>query len=294
MVYIILIAATLMCSGKALVTKIIGNAAKTPHDVLLLNSALFLVGAAAAGITGAGNLEIMTEVSGVSLLLAAVLSFFLLFTIIMQIYAMNNGPVSLGTLIYSLGFLVPIFYSATFLGEDMSVAQCFGVLLIIVSLVMIVPPEKGQKFSFMWITFAFLAMLGSGTSAVVQKIHQNTAFKDELSAFVLYSFLFASALALIASVIAKKAFRGERYALFDRKGVIWLILISGMIVGFMNVANTNLAGKLPAIIQFPVYNIGSMIITAILGKIVFKDNLSKRKLLGFVLGLVAVTIIGLT
>ncbi len=294
MVYIILITATLLCSGKALVTKVIGNAAKTPHDVLLLNSALFLVGALAAGITGAGNIEMMTSVSGVSLALAAVLSFFLLFTIIMQIYAMGSGPVSLGTLIYSLGFIIPIFYSAIFFDEKISLLQCLGVLLIIVSLVLIISPEKEQKISFSWILFAFLAMMGSGTSAVVQKIHQNTAFDAELSAFVLYSFLFASVLALIASVIAKKALHGERYALFDNKRTIWLIIAGGLIVGFMNVANTNLAGRLPAVIQFPVYNIGSMIITALLGKIVFKENLSKRKLLGFVRGLVAVTIIGLT
>lgn len=293
MTYIILITATLLCSGKALVTKLIGNAAKSPHDVLLLNSALFLVGAVAAGTTGAGNLEMMVNVSGFSILLAAVLSFFLLFTIIMQIYAMNKGPVSLGTLIYSLGFLVPIFFSAVFFDEKISPLQCVGILLVIIALVVIVPPEKGQKFSVLWVTFAFLAMLGSGTSAVVQKLHQNSAFKGELSAFVLYSFLFASALALIASLVAKKVFCGERYSLFDRKNIVWLILISGMIVGFMNVANTNLTGKLPAIIQFPVYNIGSMIITAIIGKIVFNDNLSKRKLSGFILGLIAVTIIGL-
>lgn len=291
--YILLVIATLMCSGKALVTKLIGNAAKSPHDVLLLNSALFFVGSIAAGISSTSGVNLF-EISSVSLFWAAVLSFFLLFTIIMQIYAMNSGPVSLGTLIYSLGFLIPIFYSAAFLGEDISLYQCFGIFLVIISLVLIVPPEKGQKFSFLWITFAFLAMLGSGTNAVVQKIHQNTFYKDELNVFVLYSFLFASVLAFIASLISKKLLHGERYMLFDNRRVIWLVLAGGMIVGFMNVANTSLAGKIPAVIQFPVYNIGSMIITAVLGKIIFKDKLSVRKLCGFIVGLISVAVIGLS
>lgn len=293
MSYILLIAATLLCSGKALVAKLIGSGSKSVHDVLLLNSALFFVGAITAGITGMGGFDALTGISAFSLGLAVVFSVFLLFTLIMQSYAMSNGPASIGSLIYSLGFLIPIFYSARFLNESVSIYQWGGIVLMIISLVLIIPPEKGRKFSVTWIIFALLAMLGSGANAVVQKIHQNSAFKNELCVFLLYALFLASVLALIVSIITKTLIKEAKFTVFTNKKTIFLIIVSGLVVGLMNVVNTNLAGKLPAVIQFPVYNICSMIITALWGRLFFKEKLSGRKLFGFVLGLISVTIIGL-
>ena len=119
--YIILVVATLLCSAKSIVTKLMGGAAKAPHDMLLMNGILFLIASITAGFTG--GFEKMAEISTYSLLMAALLAFFLLFTIIMQSYAMSKGPVSLGSLIYSLGFLLPIFYSAAFLYRRFSLCE---------------------------------------------------------------------------------------------------------------------------------------------------------------------------
>ena len=91
----------------------------------------------------------------------------------------------------------------------------------------------------------------------------------------------------------KTLIKEAKFTVFTNKKTIFLIIVSGLVVGLMNVVNTNLAGKLPAVIQFPVYNICSMIITALWGRLFFKEKLSGRKLFGFVLGLISVTIIGL-
>ena len=68
----------------------------------------------------------------------------------------------------------------------------------------------------------------------------------------------------------------------------------GLCVGFLNILNLTLAGKLPAVIQFPIYNIGGMILTGVLGAILFGEKNTKKQLIGFGIGCVSILIIGLT
>jgi len=55
----------------------------------------------------------------------------------------------------------------------------------------------------------------------------------------------------------------------------------------------NLAGKLPAIILFPVYNIGSIILTGIFCTIIYKEKNTKTGIIGFVIGCISIMIIGI-
>ena len=61
------------------------------------------------------------------------------------------------------------------------------------------------------------------------------------------------------------------------------MLLGGVVLGGMNVANLTLAGQLPAVIQYSVSNILSMTVTALAGRIIFGEHIGARKLAGFVL-----------
>jgi len=61
----------------------------------------------------------------------------------------------------------------------------------------------------------------------------------------------------------------------------------------LNLLNLNLAGKLPAIILFPVYNIGSIILTGIFCTIIYKEKNTKTGIIGFVIGCISIMIIGI-
>jgi drug/metabolite transporter (DMT)-like permease len=293
MKYILLILATVFASSKAIICKKIGQDSKDLPAVLFLNANIFLVGAVTILISYLKEIKSFFEISSFSFILATVFAAFLLFTQITQIFAMSRGFASLSSLIYSCGFLIPIFYSAIFLDESISVFQILGIGVLLVSLFIILPPERGQRFSFIWLAFALMSMAGSGTNAVIQKIHQNSDFKDELAGFLFLALAFAAVLSLASSLIIKRKASGELLGLYGKKSSVLLILLGGVVVGGMNVANLKLAGQLPAVIHFPVYNICSMILTALAGKLLFKEKIGKTKLIGFIIGLGAITIIGL-
>ncbi len=291
MIYIFLALATLAASAKAIICKKIGQDTRDMRGVFFLNANIFAVGALTILLCHLGRLGSFFALSTFSLALAAVFAFFLLFTQLMQILAMSRGFASLSSLIYACGFLVPIFYSAIFLSEPISFWQILGILLLLGALVLVLPPEKTGRFSFLWLTFAILSMLGSGMNAVIQKIHQASDFKTELVPFLFFALLFASILSLLASLLSGG--NGKRLSLYEKKSSVLLMLLGGAVVGGMNVANLSLAGQIPAVIQFPVYNICSMTLTALAGRVLFGERIGTRKLVGFLVGLGAITVIGL-
>lgn len=291
--YVLLILATVCSSLKAIICKGIGENNDRVRSVTFLNANMFAISAITILICYANKIKSFFEISSFSFVLAIIFAVFLLFTQITQIFAMSRGFASLSSLIYSCGFLIPIFFSAIFLNECISVFQIIGIVILIFSLTVILPPERNGKFSFVWLTFALLSMMGSGANAVIQKIHQNSNFKAELAPFIFYAFLFASVFSLILSITVRNDTDVKNVSFYKKKSAVLLMIFGGAVIGILNVMNLKLAGQLPAIIQFPVYNICSMILTALAGRLFFKEQIGKRKLIGFIIGLLAITIIGL-
>ena len=123
--------------------------------------------------------------------------------------------------------------------------------------------------------------------------HQNSEFKEELIPFIFYALLFASVFSLVFSFVFKGKADTKRCDVYKNKTALFLILADGAIVGVLNFVNLKLAGTIPAVIHFPVYNVASMMLTAVAGRLFFGERIGARKLIGFGIGLIAITIIGL-
>ena len=293
MEYLLLVLATVFSSMKAILGKRVGQDGSNLSGVLFLNFNIFFVAALTVFTFFVGQINTFFEISSYSLILSVLFALFLLFTYVTQMRALNTGAASLGTLIYSCGFLVPIFYSALFLDESITLYQLIGILLLAISFGFIIPPKKGESFSLKWLMFAVLSMLGSGSVAVVQKIHQSSPYKDELPAFLFFALLFASVFLLVGALAVKRGPRRELLSTYKVRSTVLFTAMAGVVVGGLNVVNLKLSGQLPAVIHFPVYNGCSMILTALAGRFLFKERIGKTKLFGFVLGIVSIIIVGL-
>ena len=293
MEYFLLILVTVFCSTRAVIMKKMGHDSSDTSGVFFLNANIFFIGSVTVLALSLGELSALFSISLTSLSLALIFALFLLVMQVTLMLALGTGAASLSTLIYSCGFLIPIFYSAIFLGESISIYQWLGILLLCISLVFIIPPKRGEKLSVKWLVFATCSMLGSGSLAVVQKIHQNSAVKNELSGFIFFGLLFASILLFAAALVTQKGDKRKIFALYSSKKTTLLLIIVGVIVGYLNVTNTSLTGKLPSVIHFPVYNGCSMILTALAGRFLFGERIGRLKLAGFILGLASIIIIGL-
>lgn len=293
--YLILITSTLMATGKALFCKALGTGQYSRKETAVLNFKALFVAFACSLIFIADEFCKLFETSVFSVILSIFFGFSVATTQIMQSKAMGSGPTSLVSLVYSCGFLIPIFYGLFFWEESVSVYQWLGILLLVIALCLIVcKGEKGGRL-FAWLPFAVIAMLGSGANAIFQKTHQHSLYADELQFFLVYSLFFSALFTGFASLVIRD--NGEKESKLSKEQhlvkKIIVPLCLGICVGLLNFLNLNLSGKLPSVILFPVYNVGSMLLSSLISALVYKDKPTKRQGIGFAIGIVAILIVGI-
>ena len=288
MVYLLLILSTLLSSGKALSCKKMGVTVNSLKELMTLNAGVFAVAALCVFATLIKNSAVLMGISSYSFGLSGVFALVMVFTQITQAVAMSKGSSSVTHLVYSCGFLLPIVWSSVFYNEAISVMQIAGVAILIVGLYFIVSPQKTEKLSLVWIVFAILSMTGSGVTAIIQKIHQHSAYAFELRPFLLCTFFFGALFCFVLSLLPSK----NTQLRVNAKERLSLSVINGLFIGILNILNLSLAGKIPAVVLFPVYNVGGMIVTGLMGTLIFKEKNTPKQLLGFGIGCVAIIIIG--
>ena len=137
---------------------------------------------------------------------------------------------------------------------------------------------------------SLLAMSGSGCSAIIQKLHQRSEFVAELPSFLTLALLASAAMCFVLHLfLPREAEKGGRMGLRS----FAFPAVSGLCIGCLHLMNLVLAGKLPSVIHFPVYNVGSMILTGVLGALIFRERSGRMQIAGFAIGCIAILIVGL-
>lgn len=243
------------------------------------------------------------------------------------LFAMRIGATSITQLIFSLGILFPVFYGAIALSEEISLIQYLGMALFFLALCFIVNPKADKSFRPLWLILSLLAATSSGINAVLQKLHQASEASEELVSFVVLSLLLSSLFSLgLSGVEALRSARKcakdkvivcatvgtsdenteascieiatadtQKALGFKRSILITLLFLGacGVCVGLQTLLNFTLAGRLPAVIHFPIYNIGSMVLVGFGGRLFYGERLSGHQLIGFAIGCAAIICIGL-
>lgn len=292
--YFLLALSALAAASKAMLCKSLGVGTYSEKRTVLLHCRSLLIAACCALLVVIGDVRRLLDISAFSLVLAVFFGLSMAITQVFQAKAMGRGPASMVSLVYSCGLLVPIFYGLLFWEERVSPPQWVGVGLLFVVMALMTDRKGTRTPLIKWLPFALVTMLGSGANAVFQKTHQYSDFHEELPFFLVYALFFSAVFAGVASLMM----RDERAASpSSAKGIAWkgvgVSLCLGVCVCAMNFLNLTLSGKLPSVILFPVCNIGSMLLTTVISAAVYKDRPSKRQALAFLVGIVAILMIGL-
>ncbi len=256
-----------------------GNSFMTEkHNIYTYNSYMFIIAFISTlvfGIPAFNGISIYTVTVG------AIYGFCLYFSQLFLIKAMNEGNTSITTLFYSCGFLGPTFVSVFLYNEKITPLQITGIILILVSFVITV--EGKGKTSLKWLIFVFSALICNAFAGSCQKIFGMSDYKPEQSAFMITVFLTGSIVSLF--FVPKHKFS------LPSKGFIKTSSASGITLGLVNNLNVYLAKVLPGSIAFPCVNSGGIIFSALIARIMIKEKLSVKKLIGVVIGITAICII---
>ncbi|MBO5069559.1 MAG: hypothetical protein J6C37_04275 [Roseburia sp.] len=227
------------------------------------------------------------------------------------------GSVTVSSLFYACGFIIPTIWGAIYYQEEITSLQILGLLVLCVSLWLGTQKdeignenctenescaenksctenessmEKGmssrQGFSVKWLVLTLMAMFFSGILGVIQKIFSMSEQSHMMNDFLVTAFLIMFLLTLVGYVVIGKGLRKGSPKFYTLAGAM------GIATGLINMLNIYLAGKLPSIIVFPATNGGIIVATALASAVVFREKLSGRQKLSIILGVVSIIVIG--
>ncbi len=199
--------------------------------------------------------------------------------------ALAEGNVSVAVMFANFGMLVPIVLSCVLYGDRPSAIRIVGILLTAAAFLVTVKPggSKGEKRYF---AYALLAMLLNGASLSVQKLVGAQGIGG--LSFVAASYLCCTVLS--GCVYAACALRGNRRSFKITKRPILAAIGAGCSLAVYLAVNTYAAGVIDGSFHYPAHSGGSILLSTLVGVLLFKDKLSGRQIAACVLGVTAIVL----
>ena len=205
-------------------------------------------------------------------------------------YNMKHNGIVLASTFMKLGVLIPTIMAIIVFGEVPTVMQIVGIALAVAAIIIIniekePQPEKGVankehsnnggNKKMLLLVLLLLGGLGDSMSNIFEKIGPS----DGKDGFLLLTFFTAF---VITTVIV----------IFGKKKVCKADIIFGLLVGIPNYFSARFLlaslGSLEAVIVYPTFSVGTMVVVTIVGVLAFREKISKQK--GIALGLIAIAI----
>jgi len=213
----------------------------------------------------------------------------ILFAITFVLYskAIQLAGTALATVSARLSVLIPVLLSIIIFGESPNTKMIFGFALALTTLYLFYLSlknhgPKAERLGKYFYLFALLA--GIGFIDFSLKIFEQNFPLDEKGVFV-FSIFFSAFIYTLAYIIIKKIS-------FD-KGTFNL----GLMLGVPNVLSIHFLlaalSVLPAIIVFPIQNIGVIVITAVAAYLIWKEEINLYGKIAIAVGIAAILLLKL-
>ena len=211
------------------------------------------------GNPGIGTVLAMGTVNGI-----LYLSGFML----MQVNVRKNGVV-LSSIFQKLGLLVTLVVSVVFYREIPNLLQGFGFVIAIFAIVLMNYRKGGEKAGSRAALIGMLLSCGMGDA--MSKIFTESSVAALEGQFLFYTFAVAMVLAVICTKMAKQKI-GVREAVFGTLIAVPNFFCSMFILGALE--------TLSAVIVFPVFSVGGILMVTLAGILAFRERLNKQQWIG--------------
>lgn len=223
-------------------------------------------------VPGIGATQIMGSINGV---------FFLTCYLLLQLNVQRNGVV-LSSTFSKLGLMVSIVVSILFFGEHPTIWQVIGFVLAIGAIFLINYRKDTTKADFK-IGLVLLLLFG-GAGDAMAKVFEELGNAELEPQFLFYTFLVALVLCT-AIMLYKKQKMGR-----------WEILF-GVLISIPNFVSSRFMlralSALPAVIVYPAFSVGTILVVTMTGILFFHERLAKRQWIGIGAILVALVLLNL-
>lgn len=274
MLYLIL--AVLLSSSISLIMRAGEKHVKNNFAMFLAN---YIICASIAGtflLTSGNSIELGAKGFILAVCLGAVGGILFLSSFVFMKYNIERNGVMLSTVFMKLGVLVPSLMAVVIFRESPTAWQIIGFVIAIAAIIIIYLEPKqadGTKSGVNdSIVYLIALLLLSGLAESLANIYDKLGTEEMRD---LYMFCIFACAAILSGLIL----------IIKRQPVCWKDLLFGVLIGIPNYFCTRFLllalTSVPAVVTYPVYNIGAIIIVGIIGALLFKEKLNIRKAIGF-------------
>ena len=262
------------------------------HQALSWN---YLV-ASAIGFLSCGQHITVGEIVGEPWFKLSILTgFWFIFTYLLMARSTQRSGVTVTSLSSKLSVVLPTIAGVVLFHERISLTAGIGILLALVALVLVIGGGKkgtsgatALKEGRHWVVVLLpvLIFFGTGIGDILMKLTEQLNKADDMTFMI--AFIYFVALLFGVVIVAYDMVTGKsKWA--------WKNALGGLVLGLVNFFSTfNIYQAMRVfdnVVLFPVYNIGVVGLTALIGLALFKERLTWKNYLGMAIALVAVILI---
>lgn len=222
-----------------------------------------------------------------SLVCALIMAALVITSNVLGVRVMKMGKLSVYTLfLMSGGMVIPFLYGVMFLNEQPKAIHFVSLLLIMISLFIPAFEKTGKKKSSK-LFYALCCVLFCVNGAVSSTIKTHQIGKNAVNTFE-FLFLIAMFQTVISLIITFSSSTKETpLDVIKKKKPLLFGVGFGLVNGFASLLQFASASHINASVQYPILTGGSIVFSALLGYLVFKEKISRLTTLSIAVAFLA-------
>lgn len=262
---------------------------RTPGDVFLFNAGISIVWFFVLLIWILISKEFLISFQAViyGIVYGIILCLFLYF----KNQSMSEGPVALTSLIGNCAFIIATWFGVFYSNETILPLQFIGMVVIVIALIMCIKPKKGsEKLTIKWFVWCSAFFFAGGLLGIFNKIFGKSDVSNQVNSMMMVASVVSAVLFIGLAYFVNNVSKCEKPQIY-KKSLSYVV--SCGIVGCVYIRiNLWLAGVIPSVIFFPISNGANVLLSTLLGWLLFKEKFNKIQLIGIFTGLGAILLIG--
>ena len=230
---------------------------------------------------GSGSLTVPMPDGRMTVILGLISGAFYMGSFILYQHNIYRNGVLMSSTFMKLGVLVPTMLAIIAFGERPGVLQVIGICLAIAAII-IVNGGSGESATVTAPKALILLLLVGGSGDAMSKFYEELGRPEFSSQYLLYTFAVALVLCALTALL-----RGQRLTRSD--------VLFGCLVGVPNYYSARFLllslADVPAVIAYPVFSVGTIILVGAVGVLGFQEKMSARQWVGVAVVIAAMVLL---
>ena len=220
--------------------------------------------------------------------LSLLTGFWFIFTYLLMTASTQSSGITITSLSSKLSVVLPTLAGVLIFHERLNLKVTAGIALALVALVLVLggngkTSDNDRKINWL---LPVLIFFGTGTGDILMKLNEQYNTGHNMGFMIAFIYLIATLFGI--ALVACDLIRGK--SKWQSKN-----LLGGIVLGVINFFSTycvfHAMRYFDNVVLFPIYNIGVVCFTALIGWLLFKEKLSWKNYLGLAIAIVAVVLI---